>query len=320
MIYSGYFNALTESQNYYLNPIVDLYENNVKPLKTYIDQDKNITLAYIFFLELNLPISIYQTYNQKTNYLNSIAIIAGYMFLFYSTVKFCVTKCATFKLNESIANDTFNLIAPNMKDVLLESEKTIKDNLISKSNSYLGNEIDKKILDLSVDQFYKYHHNRGLNFNFWQLQNYLCCVSCCKNKNQIQMEKTLDRALEELYKSIDVTNVIKCSQEIKVFKEVLFEPNQRQIFDHLLRPTIIGDTVLSSYNAEMTSHLETSEELHIMTKSALKDCFVQLSKQDSYNEFESKLIDLIFIDPALKKKFFNKEEKENNFKDNYMSI
>ena len=116
-----------------------------------------------------------------------------------------------------------------------------------------------------------------------------------------------------------MVNVIKCSQEIKVLQEILFDPNQKKIFDHLLRPTIDGETVLTAYNTEMTSKLETVEEMHIFQKSALKDSFMQLSKQDCYNETEMKLIDLLYLDPGLKKKFFNQEDKEQKYKDNYMS-
>ena len=57
-----------------------------------------------------------------------------------------------------------------------------------------------------------------------------------------------------------------------------------------------------------------------MQKSGIKDAFMHLSKQENYSEIEMKLIDLIFINSALKKKFFNVEEKEQNNKNNYLSI
>lgn len=184
----------------------------------------------------------------------------------------------------------------------------------------IGNEINELILDLAVDEFYKYNQNRGLNFTFWQMQKYFFCCACCKNKNQIQLEKTYKRALDELFKSIDIVNVIKCTQQIKVLKEIIFDPTQREIFNHLLRTTIDGENVISSFNTEISSKLDSIEEDHILQKSSLKDSFVQLSKQDCYNSTELKLIDILYLDPGLKKKFFNHEEKDPNNKINLYSI
>lgn len=149
--------------------------------------------------------------------------------------------------------------------------------------------------------------------------NYLFCCDCFKSRNQILLEKTYRRALEELFKGIDVVNVIKSIQEIKIFKEIIFDPVQRQIFDHLLRISIEENNVLSSYNTEINAKFENEEELHIIQKSALKDSFMQLSKQENYTTTELKLIDILFLDPGLKKKIFNHEEKDQDAKINLYS-
>ena len=118
--YSGYFNILKETYNYYLKGDMDIFNSS--------SSDNTSVLS----LQLNLISQTDETYISNVIWLNSISIIAGYMFLLYSAVKFCVTKCANVKLYESIANQTFNLIAPEIKNKLLESEKTLKDKLTSK--------------------------------------------------------------------------------------------------------------------------------------------------------------------------------------------
>ncbi len=175
-------------------------------------------------------------------------------------------------------------------------------------------------MDLAIDEFYKYNQNRGITFTFSQMINYIFCCDCCKSRNQILLEKTYKRSLEELFKSIDAVNVIKSIQEIKIFKEILFDPVQRDIFDHLLRISIDESNVLSAYNTEINPKFENEEELHIIQKSSLKDSFMQLSKQEFYNTTELKLIEILYLDPGMKKKIFNHEEKDPNNKINLYSI
>lgn len=123
-IYSGYFDIRSEYRNYYFTSTF-----KANQIEKVTKGKNNETL--ILNLEINLPVNVDELFYQNENQINSVSIIAGYMFLFYSVVRICVKKCADFKLYESICNETFNLISPDKMGDLIDSDKAMKEKLIS---------------------------------------------------------------------------------------------------------------------------------------------------------------------------------------------
>ncbi len=125
-IYSGYFNIRSEYRNYVLSKT--FYPNQIERVTKGANSD-----PLILNLEIILPINVEEIYYQNENMLNSISIIAGYIFLVYSVINICIKKCADFKLYESINNQVFNPISPLKVNELLDSEKATKEKISSLS-------------------------------------------------------------------------------------------------------------------------------------------------------------------------------------------
>jgi hypothetical protein len=103
-------------------------------------------------------------------------------------------------------------------------------------------------------------------------------------------ESTIKRAFEELFKTIDIINVVKTCQEIRLLKEIIFEPYQKRLFENLIHPIVTTDEVKCAYDIE---HLEikakNEKEKDAMSKANLKDSLIQLSSCESYSEIDNKL-------------------------------
>jgi len=141
----------------------------------------------------------------------------------------------------------------------------------------------------------------------------ILCLKFCKSEKQKGLEKTYYRAVNELSKSLDIVNVIKTAQEIRLLKEIIFEKHQKELFDHLTNPIIIGDKVIIPYRNEWLEEkalIKITGDKNIILKALLNDSFIQLSNAYFYNMIEKNLIKELYLIPVVKDGLFRTSEKE----------
>lgn len=298
--YNGYFNI----KNVYT--FYSTTEWNYD--KTSIDNSNRKMLS----VRLNLPFEGTVNYYQTFSILSSLGNVSGWFYLLTMLLGFIVGKCSRYKLYESVANDAFSLITPEGQKKIEESSKDIKEKIGAERAN---------ILELVVEDATKYTMNDQLHLGFVSTIFYLFCCDCFKSKNTRAKEQTVSKALTELYKTIDLINIVNTCQEIRLLKEIIFEPYQKKLFENLIQPIITSEEVKCAYEL---SYLETKAqseaEKDAMSKANLKDSFIQLSSNEYYSEVDFKLINLLNILPEFKHLFFKLEEKTENIKSNFFSL
>ncbi len=142
----------------------------------------------------------------------------------------------------------------------------------------------------------------------------LFCCKIFKSKHQIGLEKTYYRAMIELTKSLDIVNVIKTAQEIRLLKEIILDRHQKEIFDQITTPVILGEEIKIPYRNEWledTNLIKMTKDKNVVLKALLNDSFIQLSNAFFYNFKEKNLIKELYLLQDVKKGLFKTEIKEN---------
>ena len=139
------------------------------------------------------------------------------------------------------------------------------------------------------------------------------CIRPLKTSSQLAIESTYYRAVQELNKALDIVNVVKTSQEIRLLKEILLDGYQKDIFEHMTYPIILGKKVITPYSnhwLEDTKLKEITGDKNVVLKALVNDSYIQLSNLCIYNFKERNLIKEIYILPDIKEFLFKLEEKE----------
>lgn len=80
---------------------------------------------------------------------------------------------------------------------------------------------------------------------------------------QIFRKKIYREALEHLYEYLDITNIIKRLQDIDKLKMVLFDENQRKLFETIPKPGLIGKSTCDTSFLTMKAIILSKEPLRI---------------------------------------------------------
>ena len=324
--YLEYINVYEFNLEYYQYYKFQAYLNFLEPtsyLSAYIIPP-NILIRktdkkYFIVAYFKIPEIIHKKYFQSYVSFDSISIISGWIFIFSTLVGYFVSKCAKIKLYESLCNSVFNWIHPDKKEALNMKDNEIKE----KMNS------EKTILvDLLVDDAYKYYDNKGLNLSIKELMIYIFCCDKFKTHHQIKLEKSFNIALNELFKYIDIVNIVKSSQDVKLLKEIVLESHQKRIFENILSPVIELDKITCTYKADFTKDIKdysvdeekVLEEKTIKEKEEMKNVFYSMTKNEIYNEIDQKLISLLKINPKLKEMYFKINQKIRSVKDSFINL
>jgi hypothetical protein len=310
--FNVYESSLIKYRYFFYNSYIDLISNeNVYDLNVYTVQDNSFLLkdnSATAVLTIFIPTRVQDYYFQSYIFFDSISLIIGWIFIFSTVVGFFVSKCAKIKLYESIGNSVFNWIHPQNKIGIINREKEVKE---------LMNSEKTVLVDLLTDDSFKYYEYKGFNLSMTELFIYLFCCEKFKSKTQIALEKSFNVALNELFKNIDITSIIKCSQDVKVMKEIILEKHQKRIFESILSPAVDSEKTISTYTADTSRQVKyysddeeiSKKERLLDEKEALKKSFFLMSKIDVYKDIDLRLIQLLNINPNLKDIYFQVKEK-----------
>jgi hypothetical protein len=300
IFYNGYFN------------IKDVYTFYSTTGWSYDKTSTDNSNRKMLSVRLNLPFEGTVNYYQTFSILSSLGNVSGWFYLLTMVLGFIVGKCSRYKLYESVANDAFSLITPEGMKKIEESSKDIKEKIgADRAN----------ILELVVEDATKYTMNDQLHFGPVGTFLYLFCCDCFKSKNTKAKEQTVSKALSELYKTIDLINIVNTCQEIRLLKEIIFEPYQKKLFENLIQPIITAEEIKCAYEISyLETKAQTEAEKDAMSKANLKDSLIQLSSNEYYSEIDFKLINLLNILPDFKHLFFKLEEKTENIKSKFFSL
>ena len=97
---------------------------------------------------------------------------------------------------------------------------------------------------------------------------YFC--NCLKSKKRKESEKCLKSAINQVFKTYDATNIVNTCQKMKLFKEIVFEDHQKVLFEHLLKPIVLGNQVRSAYDYDFIENLSINEEEVALTNVQIK--------------------------------------------------
>ncbi len=136
-----------------------------------------------------------------------------------------------------------------------------------------------------------------------------------------ESEASMKLAIDQVLKSLDVINIVKTSQAIKLFKEVVFENHQKVIFERLLNPIVIGNQVRSPYDRDFNDHHEEEEEKRIEYKREnLKRALNGLADNvENPDIIDLNLQKLLMINEPLKKDIFKREDKFESVQQQFWS-
>jgi len=303
-IFNVYESSLIKYRYFFYNSYIALISNeNVYDLNIYSGQDNSFLLkdnSATAVLVIFIPTRVQDYYFQSYIFFDSISLIIGWIFIFSTVVGFFVSN-------------------PQNKIGIINREKEVKE---------LMNSEKTVLVDLLADDSFKYYEYKGFDMSMKELFIYLFCCEKFKSKTQIALEKSFNVALNELFKNIDIMSIIKCSQEVKVMKEIILEKHQKRIFESILSPVVDSEKIISPYTADTSrqvidysieDELFKKEKLN-NEKEALKKSFFLMSKIDVYKDIDLRLIQLLKINPNLKDIYFQVKEKTEAGKSIFSNI
>jgi len=132
-----------------------------------------------------------------------------------------------------------------------------------------------------------------------------------KSKQVKEEEKSMKSAINQVFRTFDVSNIVKNCQAMKLFKETVFENHQKIIFEQLLKPIVIGNQIRSPYDNEFIESLPlNTEEILKKKKTNLKAAFTNLAdNKENSDEVDLTIQRLLLIGEGLRADIFKKDDK-----------
>ena len=261
--------------------------------------DKETNDNVLLLIEFDLPKTYEEITIQDFSFMFVGGIISGWILFFVLIGNFVVSRFIKFDKYLSIMKRGINLIDPKNR----EEMKMSKQNLLSRF------QIEKnRQVEILTDLLQNNHNYSKLKFSFWETFQYFFICNCFKSIRQKKKEKIYLLGLKYLFQSMDITNFGRAMEEMKLAKEIIFEPYQKVLFEYLTTPILFNNKVISSFEIENDSVI-SNEELRTQSKKNINDVISALQNEDFYDDKDLQLIKLLEIEEAQKSSFFDVEKK-----------
>lgn len=261
--------------------------------------DKEANDNVLLLIEFDLPRTYEEIRIQDFSFMFVGGIISGSILFFVLFGNFVVSRFIKFDKYLSIMNRGMNLIDP----------KNIQEMKLNKQNLLSRFQIEKnKQVEIITDLLQNNYNYSQLNFSFWETFQYFFICNCFKSNRQKKKEKIYLLGLKCLFQSIDIANFGRAMEKMKLIKEIIFEPYQKILFDHLTNPILFNNKVISSFEIENHS-LISNTELRNESRKNINDVIGTLQNEDFYDDKDLRLINLLELEKAQKSAFFDIEKK-----------
>ena len=252
-----------------------------------------------FSIHFDLPKTSEEITIQNFSFMFVSGIIGGWILFMYILGMGIIKRFVRFEKYLSIMQKQMNLIDPNEEEDIEENNK----NLLSRF------QIEKnRQLEIITDSLENYHKHSGLKFSFFDIIQYYFFCSFCKSEYRKKKEIVYLKGLKNLFNSLDIISIGKVFEQLKLSKEIVFEPYQKNLLEYLSTPVLYNNKALS--NIDITNHsLLSNKEIYELIKKNLSETLGTFQNSEFYDEKDLKLIDLLRISDNQKNVFFDIEKK-----------
>lgn len=156
----------------------------------------------------------------------------------------------------------------------------------------------------------KYSNNKMKRVSSISVLKMLFLCNCLKSKETRDNEATMKTAINQVLKTFDVIQIIKTCQSMKLFKEIVFEPHQKIIFEHLLSPIVVKNEIRSSYDNDFNLYYDVNNEERLRKKrNKIKVALSTIAEIENPDETDTNIQKLLLINENLKKEIFKRDAK-----------